>query len=398
MPEIAWKICGLTDAVFVRKSKEIYINEAFRFAMKQFCCAILFGLCFTFCALVGQASVNGPCANCHTMHNSQNGGTVATILQSGVRVAAPVQKTLLVSDCVGCHSSSTGDTIVTLTGGTRIPIVYNTGGYPAKPLAGGNFYHVAQGGATNDVYGHNVYGISGMDNNLSAGAPGGEEYNCTNSCHHTLANNLSHSYGTNGCTACHSGFKHHGSDPPPGSPETAASGWYRFLAGHKNLVSIRYVEGIEDPDWEQAPTATAHNGYTGVKTYYNNFTTGQGLSTNHTTTAFCGGCHKDFHADNGGYPDNVGPWVRHPTDLALPATGEYANYNPTTAYDPQVPVGWINPSSPTRETAVVMCLSCHRAHGSEYPDMLRWDYTKMITGDGVTVGNGCFKCHSAKDN
>lgn len=45
-----------------------------------------------------------------------------------------------------------------------------------------------------------------------------------------------------------------------------------------------------------------------------------------------------------------------------------------------------------------MCLSCHRVHGSEYPDILRWDYSKMIAGDpGDEEGNGCFVCHTTKD-
>lgn len=46
---------------------------------------------------------------------------------------------------------------------------------------------------------------------------------------------------------------------------------------------------------------------------------------------------------------------------------------------------------------MVFCLSCHRAHGSPYPDMLRFDYSEMQAGGGGATGTGCFKCHSAKD-
>lgn len=44
----------------------------------------------------------------------------------------------------------------------------------------------------------------------------------------------------------------------------------------------------------------------------------------------------------------------------------------------------------------VMCLSCHRAHGSPYPDMLRFDYN-MEAGGGTST-DGCFKCHTNKDD
>jgi hypothetical protein len=51
----------------------------------------------------------------------------------------------------------------------------------------------------------------------------------------------------------------------------------------------------------------------------------------------------------------------------------------------------------TPGTDIVMCLSCHMAHASPYPHMLRWDYSEMITGNGEAVsGKGCFVCHSSK--
>jgi predicted CXXCH cytochrome family protein len=90
------------------------------------------------------------------------------------------------------------------------------------------------------------------------------------------------------------------------------------------------------------------------------------------------------------------------TAIVLPASGEYTAY---TTYDPEVPVarpdaavlsGYAGPSSQvTPGTDKVMCLSCHRAHGSPYKDMLRWDYGTMNVGSGLT--GGCFKCHSTKN-
>ena len=105
-------------------------------------------------------------------------------------------------------------------------------------------------------------------------------------------------------------------------------------------------------------------------------------------------CHGDFHGQETG-----GSWLGHPADTVLPAEGEYASY---TSYDPTVPVA--RPvltgvsATVTPGTDMVMCLSCHVAHGSPYNDMLRWDYNDMTTGTtGAGAGNGCFKCHTEKD-
>jgi hypothetical protein len=83
--------------------------------------------------------VSGPCSNCHTMHNSQNGSAVDSDGPSSH---------LLTTSCVGCHSHAT-DTIV-VVGETRIPIVfthskptYPATGSPTSTLAGGNFFWVS---------------------------------------------------------------------------------------------------------------------------------------------------------------------------------------------------------------------------------------------------------------
>lgn len=338
------------------------------------------------------ASVTGGCSNCHTMHNSQNGAPVARDgsgvgwgdagkLVGGNPDATP-NGNLLATTCVGCHTSTTAQTIVSL-GSSKIPIVFNTVA-PTNPLAGGNFFWVSTGGATNDVYGHNVYGISGIDHNITEtiGAPGrnggpGSVSGC--SCHYTLARDGSeNAYKKNGCQGCHFKVAHHDDTKP----------WYRYLVGH--MSDDYHVTGIEDSNWEQNPTSTVHNKYKGVTTPY---AWGSALNTTNSISAFCSGCHYQFHDEMG-----FGPWLRHPTDIALPTTGEYGGYDPTANYSPQAPVAWTNPSSPTRATAVVMCLSCHRAHGSPEPDLLRWTYSGMVANTtGTTAGTGCFTCHTTKD-
>jgi predicted CXXCH cytochrome family protein len=360
--------------------------------------AILFLTVFFFMGTIFQldAKVTGLCSNCHTMHNSQDGSSVfrdgdgtgwngSGQLVGGAKSTTPADR-LLVTSCIGCHSSSSGSTIINV-GSSKIPIVYNTGGYPTQPLAGGNFYYVAQGGAANDVYGHNVYGISDPDENINE-APG--NINCGGygfeglSCHYTLAEapQLAN-FNKGGCEGCHFRTTHH-----------EDNGSYRFLWAHES--DDHYVDGVEDDDWEQE-TSDDHNWYKGVDgPVYED-----ALDVTHSISTFCAGCHHEFHrrdhiTDQTSSP--YSPWKRHPTDILLPNSGEYAGYNPPTAYSAEAPVGYTDPSTPTRGTAVVMCLSCHRPHGSEYPDMLRWDYSDMEVGTtGAAANTGCFTCHRDKD-
>lgn len=63
----------------------------------------------------GNGSVYGECANCHTMHNSQNG---VAVTESGTP-----NPNLLLKDCLGCHSAADGTTSIDPV--TGAPIVYN---------------------------------------------------------------------------------------------------------------------------------------------------------------------------------------------------------------------------------------------------------------------------------
>ena len=162
------------------------------------------------------------------------------------------------------------------------------------------------------------------------------------------------------------------------------------------------MAGIEDPDWEQNPSPARHNEYQDQPKPFAPGAYGgnpQGISD------FCAGCHNDYHSwPAGGSPNggNGSPWLRHPAGIELPDSGEYAAY---TSYDPGVPVarkdantlsGYSGPSNIVEPgTDKVMCLSCHRAHGSPYKDMLRWDYNAMEAGGGGS--GGCFTCHTTKN-
>ena len=334
-----------------------------------------------------QARVTGECANCHTMHNSQDGQLINT--------GGPYD-TLLVDNCVGCHSSNTSSTIYKI-GSATVPVVNYTGGTPTEYLAGGNFWWVATSGGNTDTKGHNVLGISGPDSNLSDGAPG-NAFGCTGSCHISLAieQSVVPELGS-GCEGCHLAPTHHANDEGPVVDDNPpGEGWYRFLSGHYSGDGYG-VSGIEDNDWQATKGSGDHNEYMGFADVHNESAAFYNL--NNVVTAFCGGCHGNFHEENASSP-GASPWIRHPSDAVLPASGEYAGY---TLYDPQVPVarpdltGWTGP----RETVtpgidMVMCLSCHRPHGSPNDDLLRWDYAGMIAGGGSNE-SGCFVCHTAKD-
>jgi hypothetical protein len=352
---------------------------------------------------MSHAKVTGACANCHTMHNSQGGNPIALEgtdvgwsggeLQGGISAPAAAPA-LLVSSCLGCHSSQGSESFVEI-GGSRIPIVYNIVP-PAQPLAGGNFYWVK----TDDSKGHNVFPGEG-DDNLST-APG-ESNTCSgNSCHSNLhlayTGSLVALNGRQGCTGCHmlynidqnhdqpKGF-HHANDGDPGS-EIKSFPWYRFLTGHL-YANDDGVRGIEDADWEADANESKHNEYLGQYQSGGN-QVGWELSVSRTMTAFCCGCHGNFHQQ-----EQDGTWIRHPSDAIIPNSGEYAAY---TSYNPQIPVarsdlnGGISPTVTPGED-LVMCLSCHRAHGSPYYKHLRWDYKSTTLSEALY---GCGVCHTAK--
>ncbi|MBW2664372.1 MAG: hypothetical protein JRD93_20945, partial [Deltaproteobacteria bacterium] len=91
--------------------------------------------------------------------------------------------------------------------------------------------------------------------------------------------------------------------------------------------------------------------------------------------------------------NSASPWLRHPTDYTLPGgTTEYAGY---TTYSMLAPVARPNlsalPATPDivrPGTDVIMCLSCHRAHGSPNYKMIRWDNQANMSG--------CVVCHTSK--
>jgi hypothetical protein len=331
------------------------------------------------------------------MHNSEQGAAVAFTLDSlGQQVMSgqPFEN-LLKTDCLGCHSDAGANTIMN-KGEAIIPIVFNLTepiypptGSDVSTLAGGNFHWVVKNG---DAYGHNVYGIAAGDTRFSGNvAPGGvtRSGECID-CHATLASSQS------GCEGCHVPQHHADSADIVAGRE---KGWYRFLGSvmqrdDQTGPTPEGVIGIEARDWEQSPLADQHNTYQGKP--------GPRLSylESGAIDQKCMGCHGQFHNET--TADST--WIRHPVDVAIPDSGDYTGF---TTYNPLVPVARqnVNPDDAgfsviNRGSDLVSCISCHRAHGSPYPAMLRWGYRDWPGNDSHTeqpAQNGCAVCHTSKD-
>ncbi|VAW39779.1 hypothetical protein MNBD_DELTA04-1467 [hydrothermal vent metagenome] len=355
----------------------------------------LFSLAFAGAAF---AAITGPCSECHTMHNSQNNQPMT------FNSSATPNDTLLKATCYGCHAQGGASALVTV-GVDTIPQVFHT---DTIDLAAGNFAYITglKGSGASDSKGHNISDLTGIDNTLSV-PPGLIDGN-----HPPITTSELSCAGDYGCHGNRQSFDpdyqgirgaHHtnlGGSLDPAATDKDAGHSYRFLVG---------VKGYEDPDWQYTKSATDHNEYFGRSTPIQ-----LGCSTTSchgyggvrppdgTMSQFCATCHGNFHtlatpSSNGIGPDAISPFIRHPTDLSLPATGEYAAY---TTYNVNVPIARITvPTAPsgtvTPGSDAVMCLSCHFAHAGNYPEMLRWDYTTMIAGGGGS--GGCFVCHSTKN-
>ena len=366
---------------------------------------------------VAVAKVSGPCADCHTMHASQK--PWPALWGSETILRANPNEALLVDDCVGCHSGATARKGTS----NEIPVVLRTvdpvstgpSNLGGNSLAGGDFYWVNAG---NPTKGHDVIDlpdISGQDSNIGLTPPGWDPGATPGELGdgqiHDGASSWTSQLTCAGKYGCHGRHDettnagairgaHHGDDSclKPGSVKQADQGAdittsYRWLGG---------IEGIEDDDWEWTATdgTTDHNQYKGV-----DGNTSYGHKT--TISYLCAQCHGQFHNSIG----SASPWLRHPTDIALPSdtSKEYYKYNGGTGtdnnYSVVAPVGSTtftdngNPEdkiTPGTTDSIVLCVSCHRAHGTEYDDLLRWCYDDMTAGQDTTPNEGCFICHTTK--
>ncbi|MFZ5759579.1 MAG: cytochrome c3 family protein [Thermodesulfobacteriota bacterium] len=374
---------------------------------------------FLFTTATPQALITGPCSNCHTMHNSQDGEAMATL---GGESGANPNPYLTRGSCVGCHAMGENSKIKAI-GGTEIPQVMHTDG--TGDLAGGNFAYMLglKGSGASDAKGHNVIDFAGEQDDALYAPPGGivqffhDSGGIVNDTNLTCA-------GTNGCH----GYRY--SNIAPGSGLKAMGGAHHANVDGKCDVadtpanSYRFlfsVRGLENQNptgkWQNVSSGN-HNEYYG-QTMPKQLGCGAGGVSchiaggvgppNHTISEFCATCHGNFHTLTGPTSSGIGtgtkPFIRHPTDLALPNSGEYSTYNGDNTFSVEAPVARAGavPDAvsavvdPATGKEVVMCLSCHGVHATNYPDLLRWDYSQMIAAGGAS-NSGCFVCHTTKDD
>lgn len=350
-------------------------------------------------------AIAGHCANCHTMHNSQNGTIMADRVQP--------YDYLLRASCLGCHTSASGP-----TSSFGAPAVLHTteptDQGPSYTLAGGDFYWVGDSYGNTDSEGHNVDLVASVDAAISAelgnNPPGWDtDYNDDAFGDPVAENNASWPVQLTcaGAYGCHGDHGVSGNDAGIAGAHHGNTGGTRTQADGATTVGASYrfcagINGLEDTSWEWSADSSDHNEYFGSD--YNDTGGSPAEDDLRTISYLCALCHGQFHksSDIGG---TTSPWLRHPTDIVLPNTAgkEYSDYNPDNSnlYSIEAPVA--RPTVPasssstvTPDTDIVMCLSCHRAHGSPEPDILRWTYSGIVAGSGTT-DDGCFTCHTTKN-
>jgi hypothetical protein len=331
------------------------------------------------------------------MHNSQAGGLVTSNLIDGqYSDSVNPNRALLNTNCIGCHqgvnspSSLDSPYVLDITGPD-----YGVTGTEGNTLAGGNFYWVSQGF---DATGHNVASVAPADNRLGNLPPGQTM---------PLSSQLScaGSFGCHGDRAVNDQIEsmftaHHNNDMTTWKDGSTLPASYRFLNG---------IKGLEDQQYEFLPGSGLAGGH--HNKYFGQDRSNENDTAEGTISSLCAQCHGDFHNGSGNITDGLmgaGVWLRHPTDYDMGNTdagSEYRSYGDsggggTNEYSVVSPLATANTSDVLNSTVftetddtIVMCLSCHRAHGTPYDAILRWDY-KSWPGGGF---NGCAVCHTSKD-
>jgi hypothetical protein len=323
-------------------------------------------------------ALTGVCSGCHTMHNSQDGASVATGDDGSTTTDTP-NNNLTISTCIGCHN-----------GGVAVaPNIFGT----ATQTAAGTFNKTVADAVSKLHNPADINSTIGMGSETKLLVTPGNDAAGLN-----VAPNDLTCAGTKGCHGDHTqagsalgikGFHHAARDTD------RSSKGYRFL---QNTVGTA-IEGkgsvVSAPmtGWETGGAADDdHNVY--------NADANVGISS------LCAACHGGFHGT--GNTNASSPFVRHPTDNVIPAawdatvavTFDY-NKNPFALKGSEFTDAAIDAAYDTDLTTYtagegpsVACVSCHRAHGSDQPDLLRFDYSGQIAGGGAGDTFGCLGCHT----
>lgn len=239
--------------------------------------------------------------------------------------------------CLACHAESGATNGAAGTGGTyNAPQVHDS----ATQLSGGYFTAGSFDGQ------HNVAGFANEDAAFGAGSGW------------DIPGNTAVMTGQIICQDCHEIAGHHA------TPTT-----YRMLGWNSGANTV-------------AGTGDGNYGVAGRSGNTYDATTMNGL---------CGSCHGDFHGTGSGDANlgSYGGWLRHPVNITLTD----ADTNTTRGYVADYGVAGATDQTPTGVGQTVMCLSCHRAHGSAYADIIEWDQSTVLAG-GNTRNTGCENCHN----
>lgn len=249
---------------------------------------------------------------------------------------------LLTGGCWSCHSGATNDASGLDPVTPFAPQVDNTG---ATMLAGGYF-------GTTTTMQHGVVDNAlevAASNLLIAPGSGG-----------TFTFVQDGTTGDFNCTDCHGEAGHH-----------AAAGSYRMLNADADN------SGTADGAVVTAGSSPLANFGVAAEYNANNYDGGD------TLNLFCAECHPNFH--NTTNTGSASAFTRHPTNMDVITS--YAG----ATFDAVVPVG----AAGTADN--LLCISCHRPHGSGVTDLLRFAYdtANNVAGDGPADA-GCEQCHGAK--
>ena len=314
------------------------------------------------------------CDGCHTMHNSEDGQPIIDGLPVGVTGDSLTKGTDPSSTCLVCHEGSRSYHVLSPTA----TITNLTPGGDFQWLKK-SFTWIVRGNPVTrkgESFGHNViaadYGL--VQDSVLDKAPGGEFQSAW------LA-----------CSSCHDP---HGKKVDKVGP-IAESGSYGAqptattdVGNFRLLADIGYMPGPGVQYNVRPPIARTGSGAQEKDTLHTDY--GKGMSE------WCATCHTKFLA--GGKGEHKHPASNTATlgqgSIALNynayvATGDLRNSS-DKSFDQFVPFErQVTSTADLDETTTegpdsnsnVMCLSCHRAHVSAFPNAGRWDFETELLVD-----------------